>query len=101
MVTLVREDDFKLVHFIDSDEGQLFNLAADPDELDNLWDDPEHAEIKRRLVDEILRWRTESALKTQGYPLACVLGSMSMSNPPGAPARGQHRDGSRGPKKWS
>ncbi len=100
MVTMVREGDLKLVHFVDSDEGQLFDLAADPRETENLWDEPGHAAVKARLVGEILRWRTESALKTQGYPLACVHGALSMMSPPGQPARGQHRDGSRGPRSW-
>ncbi|MDV7142820.1 sulfatase-like hydrolase/transferase [Tropicimonas sp. TH_r6] len=100
MVTMVREGDFKLVHFVDSEEGQLFNLASDPQELENLWLDPGHADTRRRLVDEILRWRTESGIRSQGYPLACVRGAMSMMSPPGRPARGQHREGSRGPRSW-
>lgn len=101
MVTMVIEGDMKLVHFVDSDEGQLFDLAADPDELENLWSDPAHAGTKARLTNEILCWRTESALKTQGFPLACIRGAMDMMSPPGRPARGQHRDGSRGPRPWA
>lgn len=100
MVTMVREGDFKLVHFVDSEEGQLFNLREDPRELDNLWTNPSHDQTKRRLINEILKWRTESSIRTQGYPLACVRGAMSMMSPPGRPARGQHRDGSRGPRDW-
>ena len=31
-MTMIRDGFMKLVHFVDSDEGQLFNLADDPDE---------------------------------------------------------------------
>lgn len=100
MVTMVREGELKLVHFVDSGHGQLFDLATDPQELHNLWDDPDHTATRARLIDEILRWRTESALRSQGYPLACMRGAISMMSPPGRPAKGQHREGSRGPRSW-
>lgn len=100
MVTLVREGSLKLTHFIDSSEGQLFDLARDPNELDNLWDNSDYAETKKRLIGEILHWRTESSLKTQGFVQACIRGTFSVMSPPGSPALGQHRDGSRGPRRW-
>lgn len=99
MMTMVREEDVKLVHFIDSDEGQLFDLANDPKELNNLWSDPDHQATKRRLIDEILRWRTESSLKTQGFMQACIRSTLSLFYPPGKPASSQHREGSRGPMR--
>lgn len=43
-------------------------LDADPREVRNLWDDPAHAEVKRGLVDEILRWRTETAMDPAPLP---------------------------------
>ena len=100
MVTMVREGDYKLVHFVDDDFGQLFNLADDPDELVNLWNDADHADLKRRLIDEILKWRTESAVHTQAFTQACVRGAMSLFNPPPVKAKSQHREGSRGPLPW-
>ncbi len=66
-VTLVREGPWKLVHFVDSREGQLFNLDADPGERHNLWGVPEHAELQHRLIDEILKWRIEGSRRTQGF----------------------------------
>ena len=66
-MTMIREGDWKLVHFVDCDEGQLFNLAADPDERKNLWDDLEHQPRKQALIDQILHWRIMSARKTQGF----------------------------------
>ncbi len=94
-VTMIREGKYKLVHFVNSEEGQLFDLEADPKEMANLWADPAHRETRRRLIDEILRWRIESSLKTQGFTNACVKSAASMAAPPGRPARGQHRANSR------
>ena len=59
-MTMVRSDRWKLVHFVDHDRGQLFDLEDDPDELRNRWDDPDCADIKRRLLDQLLAWRIET-----------------------------------------
>lgn len=66
-MTMVREDNWKLVHFVDSSEGQLFNLKDDPDECNNLWDNPEHAANKGQLLNAILEWRIESGRQAQGF----------------------------------
>ena len=68
-MTMVRDECWKLVHFVDSDEGQLFDLAADPGEFTSLWDSADHQDIKRRMIDAILKWRIESAIATQGWHL--------------------------------
>jgi arylsulfatase len=66
-MTMIRDERFKLVHFVESDEGQLFDLHADPTEINDLWNCAEHEVTKRRLIDEILKWRIRSSLKTQGW----------------------------------
>ncbi|HJN39013.1 MAG TPA: hypothetical protein QGH28_02435, partial [Chloroflexota bacterium] len=43
--------------------GQLFDLENDPDELQNLWDDPEHAAIQRELLDAIHVWYVRSSVR--------------------------------------
>ena len=63
----VRQGDWKLVHFVDSEEGQLFNLSEDPQEKCNLWDDAEFAGLKQNLIMKILEWRIESDKKTQNF----------------------------------
>lgn len=63
-VTMIRSEDWKLVCFIDYPDGQLFDLQNDPDEIHNLWDSPEHAEQKQRLLNQLLQWRMESQLHT-------------------------------------
>jgi len=52
-------------------------------------------QTRDRLIDEILNWRLESSMKTQGFIDACMRESHAMMSPPGSPARGQHREGSR------
>ncbi len=66
-MTMIRSEQWKLVHFVDHPDGQLFDLLADPQELHNLWDDPAHQATRRGLIEEILRWRIRSDLKTQGW----------------------------------
>jgi len=95
LMTMLLDDRMKVVHFVDSDAGQLFDLATDPCEQTNLWDDPAHADTKARMITDILKWRSESGLKTQGFVEACVRGALAMMSPPLHIARGQHREGTR------
>ncbi|GAB3755549.1 sulfatase family protein [Microlunatus parietis] len=70
LMTMVRDDRWKYVEFVDSDQGQLFDLTADPDELRTLWDAPADSEAgraKARLADVISRWRARSALHTVDF----------------------------------
>ena len=94
-MTMIRDGAMKLVHFVDSEEGMLFDLKNDPDEQTNLWSEPEHAKTRAWLIDEIFKWRIESSMHTQGFIEACVEGERAMMFPPGNPALGQHREGSR------
>jgi arylsulfatase len=66
LMTMVRDARWKLVEFVDSEQGQLFDLHADPDELTNLWDTtaPEPAAAKRNLFGVLARWRARSAIHT-------------------------------------
>lgn len=65
--TMIRSRDWKLVHFLDSVDGQLFDLAADPDEVRNLWEDPSAREKKRELLDALLAWRIRSQCDSAGW----------------------------------
>ena len=64
LMTMARDENLKLVEFIDSDEGQLFDLRTDPHEEHSVWDDPSYTEDKTRLLMAISRWRAQSALDT-------------------------------------
>jgi len=66
-MTMVRSEDWKLVHFVDHDAGQLFDLNADPDEEHNLWDDPDAQDKKRELLDVLRDWRIESGVEAADW----------------------------------
>ncbi|MDP6839138.1 MAG: sulfatase [Planctomycetota bacterium] len=53
----VRTQRWKLIHYPKSDEWELFDLALDPEEVDNLAGQPEHHERERQLGDELARLR--------------------------------------------
>jgi len=66
-MTMVRDNTHKMVHFLDQPDGQLFDLVGDPQELVNLWDNPDAAEHKRRLLAELLHWRIRSGVRTKDW----------------------------------
>jgi arylsulfatase len=66
-MTMVRSANWKLVHFVDCPEGQLFDLQNDPDEINNLWEDLAHADKKRQLLDVLRDWRISSDVHTAGW----------------------------------
>lgn len=50
--TMIRDRRYKLVVYHGAGLGQLFDLETDPNEHHNLWDSPDHAAIKNRLLLE-------------------------------------------------
>lgn len=70
--TMIRTRDWKLVHFLDAEDGQLFDLSRDPDEVHNLWNDPASQERKRELLDTLLTWRVRSQSDNAGWELEYI-----------------------------
>jgi len=70
-MTMVRGRDWKLVHFLDAAEGQLFDLANDPGEIHNLWDDAAAEEKKHELLDVLCEWRIRSGYRTRSWAEGC------------------------------
>lgn len=64
LFSMVRDTRYKLVHILGSEEGQLFDLQADPLEMDNLWSDPAHRPERTRLLQLLLEWRMQSSVQT-------------------------------------
>ena len=44
-VKMLVTEDWKLLHYGTTDYGELYNVKDDPEDLNNLWDDPAHAAI--------------------------------------------------------
>jgi arylsulfatase A-like enzyme len=51
----VRTDRYKLIHFYDLKEWELFDLEKDPNELKSVYDDPEYAEVQKEMKAELER----------------------------------------------
>lgn len=50
--TMYRTRQYKLCMYHDKNLGELYDLEADPWEFEDLWDSPQHQEIKHRLIRE-------------------------------------------------
>ena len=48
--TMYRDERYKLVVYHGFQLGELYDMQADPGEFNNLWDSPEHQEIKLDLI---------------------------------------------------
>jgi arylsulfatase A-like enzyme len=48
--TMLRTETEKIVVYHGTDQGELYDLASDPDEFTSLWSSPDHLEMKLRLM---------------------------------------------------
>ncbi len=54
---MIRDKEWKLIHYPQIDRYQLFRVADDPDELRDLADDPQFADVRRRMTNQLVDWR--------------------------------------------
>ena len=57
---MLRKGDWKLAMDMQG-HGQLYNLANDPFEIENLYGRPEHTDVERALLAELLAWTLRAA----------------------------------------
>lgn len=56
----VATDRYKLMHFYyDIDEWEMYDLEKDPDEMNNIYDDPAYADIKAELHEKLTELRAK------------------------------------------
>ena len=54
----VRTDRYKLIHFYyDIDEWELYDLEKDPSEMNNVYDDPDYAEVRENMHARLVEMR--------------------------------------------
>lgn len=66
-MTMIVKGTWKLVEYLDPDDGQLFDLETDPGEMSNLYESPQHAELRSELLLTISKWRAHSQLRTSSW----------------------------------
>ena len=66
-MTMVRTAQWKLVHFLGEEYGQLFDLHNDPTEEHDRWSDPAAAGMKAELLSRLHEWRMRSQLQTSDW----------------------------------
>ena len=64
---MMRSKTHKMVYYIGQEDGELYDLVADPGELWNRWDDTEYAETKTYLQQQLLNWLASSNYWHGGY----------------------------------
>jgi len=65
----VRTQRYKLIHFYnDIDEWELYDLKTDPDEMQNVYSDPQYADVVKELTAELTRLRAQYK-DTTGAPV--------------------------------
>ncbi len=50
------------MHYGGQPHGELYDVVNDPEDLNNLWDDPEYADVRRELTDRLLAELIDSEL---------------------------------------
>ena len=66
-MTMIRDRRWKLVQFADSDEGQLFDLENDRDEIRSLWDAESAQVIKQELLRRVALWQSITASGAEAF----------------------------------
>lgn len=67
-IVMRRDRDWKLVFYQGESDGELYDLKADPDEVENLWTDTDYAEQRETLTVKIKNWIIENMRRAHMPP---------------------------------
>jgi arylsulfatase A-like enzyme len=60
-VFAVRTDRYKLTWYAADDAGELYDLEADPLEVENLYQSADHSDVRNELLGRLDEWRERYA----------------------------------------
>ncbi|MCP3965139.1 MAG: sulfatase-like hydrolase/transferase [Lentisphaerae bacterium] len=67
-LSLIRTERYRLVYYSGVNEGELYDRSQDPDEINNLWDNPQYKgirlELLQRLIDFTLKYKAETDVES-------------------------------------
>ena len=66
-VSMMRTPRYKFVHFLGETFGQLFDLADDPNEDHDRWDDASLRPVREEFRDAWMQWRLQSAYRAREW----------------------------------
>ncbi len=64
VIFMIADKDWKLIHFEGGYRPILFDLRKDPQELHDLGDSEEHAEVIGRMYDKLFKWTRRASQRT-------------------------------------
>ncbi|MDI4232592.1 sulfatase-like hydrolase/transferase [Bradyrhizobium sp. Arg237L] len=64
-IVMRRDARWKAVWYLGESCGELYDLEADPDELQNLWDSKQHVQIRNEFVQHIQDWLIRGAIENR------------------------------------
>lgn len=68
-IVMRRCKDWKLVVYLDDEEGELYNLRSDPGESNNLWHNAELRAKREQMTLQALKWTISGTLKANSRPM--------------------------------
>ncbi len=80
-IVMRRDDRWKLVWYAGEDDGELYDLRADPDELINLWFDPAHREMRDRIALDVRDRTLQGLLKSKNVKMPTPQKPMPKTHP--------------------
>ena len=63
-----RDTEVKVVIYPGTDEGEIYELQADPGEMNNLWTNPSWRNYRDQAVTDILQWSVLGSYRAHRKP---------------------------------